>query len=157
MLWSLQILFGQVLMSNPYIFTATVSKIVDGDTMYVTDINLGFGLVHRGDTGRGITLRIFGIDCPEATNRKGRDPKEKKYGLAAKEFVKAFSPVGTKVTLRTYERDKFGRWLADIKVGAKWLSKELLKNHHAVEYHGENKKAVAKGHLANRKLVKLSE
>ena len=45
-------------MSNPYIFTAVVSKIVDGDTMYVTDINLGFGLVHRGDTGRGIILRL---------------------------------------------------------------------------------------------------
>ena len=65
-------------MSNPYIFTATVSKIVDGDTMYVTDINLGFGLVHRGDTGRGIILRLNGIDTPESTNKKGRDPKEKK-------------------------------------------------------------------------------
>ena len=29
-------------MSNPYIFKATVSKIVDGDTMYVTDISLRF-------------------------------------------------------------------------------------------------------------------
>ena len=56
-------------MSNPYIFTATVSKIVDGDTMYVTDINLGFGLVHRGDTGRGIILRLNGIDTPESTNK----------------------------------------------------------------------------------------
>ena len=91
-----------------------------------------------------------------AGKRKGRDPKEKKYGLAAKEFVKAFCPVGSKVTLRTYEKGKYGRWLADIKVGSKWLCKELLKNHHAVEYHGKSKKDIKKAHLANRKLVKLS-
>jgi endonuclease YncB( thermonuclease family) len=143
-------------MSNPYIFTATVSKIVDGDTLYV-NVDLGFGLHHCGDTGRGVCLRLNGIDTPESTNRKGRDPKEKKYGLAAKEFVKAFCPVGSKVTLRTYEKGKYGRWLADIKVGSKWLCKELLKNHHAVEYHGKSKKDIKKAHLANRKLVKLSE
>lgn len=142
-------------MSNPYIFKATVSKIVDGDTMYVTDISLGFGNWHCGDTGRGIILRLNGIDTPESTRRKGRDPKERQYGLAAKEFVKAFSPVGTEVILRTYKRDKYGRWLADIKVGRKWLCKELLANHHAVEYTGQNKNLVAAAHLANRKLVKL--
>jgi|TARA_B100001029_G_scaffold178583_1_gene185692 micrococcal nuclease len=140
-------------MSNPYIFTATVSKIVDGDTMYVTDINLGFGIYHCGDTGRGICLRLNGIDTQES---RTRDLEEKKYGLAAKEFVKAFCPVGSKVTLRTYEKGKYGRWLADIKVGSKWLCKELLKNHHAVEYHGKSKKDIKKAHLANRKLVKLS-
>ena len=144
-------------MSNPYIFTATVSKIVDGDTMYVTDINLGFGVVNRGDTGRGICLRLNGVDTPESTRRKGRDPKERKYGLAAKAFVEAFSPVGTEVTLRTYKKGKYGRWLADIKVGSKWLCKELIKNHHAVEYEGQNKKEIQAAHLANRKLVKLSE
>ena len=140
-------------MSNPYIFTATVSKILDGDTMYVTDINLGFGVVNRGDTGRGICLRLNGIDTPES---RTRNLEEKKYGLAAKEFVKAFCPVGSKVTLRTYEKGKYGRWLADIKVGSKWLCKDLLKNHHAVEYHGKSKKDIKKAHLANRKLVKLS-
>ena len=56
-------------MSNPYIFTAVVSKIVDGDTMYVTDINLGFGVVNRGDTGGGICLRLNGIDTPESRTR----------------------------------------------------------------------------------------
>ena len=116
-------------MSNPYIFKAIVSKIVDGDTMYVTDISLGFGQYNRGDTGGGICLRLNGIDTPES---RTRNLEEKKYGLAAKEFVKAFSPVGTEVTLRTYKKGKYGRWLADIKVGGKWLCKELIKNHHAV-------------------------
>ena len=141
-------------MSNPYIFKATVSKIVDGDTLYVTDISLGFGNWHCGDTGRGICLRLNSIDTPES---RTRDLEEKKYGLAAKAFVQAFSPVGTEVTLRTYKKGKYGRWLADIKVGSKWLCKELIKNHHAVEYEGQNKKEIQAAHLANRKLVKLSE
>ena len=139
-------------MSNPYIFTATVSKIVDGDTMYVTDINLGFGVVHRGDTGRGICLRLNGVDTPES---RTRDLEEKRYGLAAKAFVQAFSPVGTEVTLRTYKKGKYGRWLADIKVGSKWLCKELIKNYHAVEYEGQNKKEIQAAHLANRLKVNL--
>ena len=139
-------------MSTPYIFTATVSKIVDGDTMYVTDINLGFGVVNRGDTGRGICLRLNGIDTPES---RTRNLEEKKYGLAAKEFVKAFSPVGTEVTLRTYKKGKYGRWLADIKVGGKWLCKELIKNHHAVEYEGQSKKDIQEAHILNRSRVIL--
>ena len=139
-------------MSNPYIFTAVVSKIVDGDTMYVTDINLGFGIVNRGDTGGGICLRLNGIDTPES---RTRNLEEKKYGLAAKEFVKAFSPVGTEVTLRTYKKGKYGRWLADIKVGGKWLCKELIKNHHAVEYEGQSKKDIQEAHILNRSRVIL--
>lgn len=134
-------------MSNPYIFTATVSKIVDGDTIYVTDINLGFGIVHRGDNGCGICLRLNGIDTPES---RTRNLEEKRYGLAAKAFVKAFCPVGSKVTLRTYEKGKYGRWLADIKVGNKWLCKELISHHHAVAYYGQNKSEIQKAHLANR-------
>ncbi len=139
-------------MSNPYIFKAIVSKIVDGDTMYVTDISLGFGQYNRGDTGRGICLRLNGIDTPES---RTRDLEEKQYGLAAKAFVQAFSPVGTEVTLRTYKKGKYGRWLADIKVGGKWLCKELLKNHHAVEYEGQNKKEIQEAHLLNRSRVIL--
>ena len=139
-------------MSNPYIFTAVVSKIVDGDTMYVTDINLGFGVVNRGDTGGGICLRLNGIDTPES---RTRNLEEKKYGLAAKEFVKAFSPVGTEVTLRTYKKGKYGRWLADIKVGGKWLCKELIKNHNEVEYEGKSKKDIQEAHILNRSRVIL--
>ena len=81
--------------------------------------------------------------------------KKNNTDLQQKEFVKAFSPVGSEVTLRTYKKGKYGRWLADIKVGSKWLCKELLKHHHAVEYTGQNKKLVAAAHVANRKLVKL--
>ena len=81
--------------------------------------------------------------------------KKRNMDLQRKAFVQAFSPVGTKVTLRTYEKGKYGRWLADIKVGNKWLCSELIAHHHAVEYHGQNKDDIRAAHLANRKLVVL--
>ena len=62
-------------------------------------------------------------------------------------------PVGTKVILRTHEKGKYGRYLGDFKVGKKWLCKELLKHHHAVEYTGQNKRDIQAAHLVNRSRV----
>ena len=45
-------------MSKPYIFTASVAKIIDVDTIDVTDINLGFGIVFRGTDNGYMSLRI---------------------------------------------------------------------------------------------------
>ena len=138
-------------MANPYIFTATVSKIVDGDTVYVTDINLGFGIVNRGDTGRGICLRLNGVDTPES---RTRDLEEKKYGLAAKAFVQKFLKQGF-ATLKTKEKGKYGRYLGDLKVYDKWLCAELIKHRHAVHYLGQSKALIKQAHLDNRKLLRL--
>ena len=79
---------------------------------------------------------------------------EKKYGLLAKKFVEEFMPVGTVVTLRTYkDAGKYGRYLGDFKIGKKWLCKELLTHHHAVEYLGQNKTLIQLAHLENRKKI----
>ena len=76
------------------------------------------------------------------------------YGLLAKKFVEEFMPVGTVVTLRTYkDAGKYGRYLGDFKIGKKWLCKELLTHHHAVEYLGQNKNLIKLAHLENRKKI----
>ena len=129
-----------------YEYKATVVKIVDGDTVDV-DVDLGWNVVIRGSSGR---IRLFGVDAPES---RTRDKTEKKFGLLAKKFVEAFMPVGTKVILRTHEKGKYGRYLGDFKVGKKWLCKELLKHHHAVEYTGQNKRDIQAAHLVNRSRV----
>ena len=108
---------------------------------------IGWQVIIRGSSGR---IRLFGVDTPES---RTRDKTEKKFGLLAKKFVEAFMPVGTKVILKTHEKGKYGRYLGDFKVGRKWLCKELLKHHHAVEYTGQNKATIKKAHLANRELV----
>ena len=61
-----------------YEYRCKVVKIIDGDTVDV-DIDLGFGVwLHKE------RIRLFGIDTPES---RTRDLEEKKYGLAAKEYL----------------------------------------------------------------------
>tara|TARA_R100001530_G_C4318115_1_gene154933 strand:+ start:1652 stop:2068 length:417 start_codon:yes stop_codon:yes gene_type:complete len=134
-----------------YEYECVIRKIVDGDTIYA-DVLLGFGVVLHGSRGRGVNIRLYGIDTPES---RTRNKQEKKYGLLAKKFVQDFIPVGSTAILKTKKKGKYGRYLGDFKVGRKWLCKELLKNHHAVEYTGQNKKLVAAGHIANRSRVIL--
>ena len=128
-------------------YKCVITKIIDGDTVDV-DIDLGFDCWLRKQR-----IRLYGIDTPES---RTRDKQEKRYGLAAKRFVLDFIPVGSSAILKTKEKGKYGRYLGDMKVGSKWLCKALLDNHHAVKYFGQSKKDIKKGHLANRKLVDVS-
>ena len=135
-------------MSDPYIFRATVIKIVDGDTVDVNvDLGWDISVVNQ-------RIRLYGIDCPES---RTRNLEEKKYGLLAKKFVEEFLKVGSVVTLRTLEKGKYGRYLGDFKVYDKWLCAELIRNHHAVEYFGQSKTAVKQAHLANRSKINAKE
>ena len=128
-------------------YSCVITKIIDGDTVDV-DIDLGFDCWLRKQR-----IRLYGIDTPES---RTRDKQEKRYGLAAKKFVMDFMPVGSSAVLITKEKGKYGRYLGDLKVGGKWLCKQLLDNHHAVKYFGQSKKDIKNGHLANRKLVDVS-
>ena len=122
---------------------------VDGDTVDV-DIDLGFGVwLHKE------RVRIYGIDTPES---RTRDLEEKKYGLAAKKFVKQFVKGGNDIILSTQKYDakgKFGRILGDIIVDNKSLSETMIKERHAVPYYGQSKEEIAESHIKNRALVKI--
>mgnify|MGYP003152277494 CR=1 FL=1 len=132
------------------VYKATVRKIIDGDSLKL-DVDLGFGLTLAGSDSRGISLRVAGIDTEDT---RTRDLLQKKFGLNAKAFVVDFVPVGSTAILKTIKRDKYGRWLGDLKVGRKWLSKELLREHLCVVYNGENKADVKKAHLLNREILR---
>ena len=131
-----------------YEYRCKVSRVIDGDTVDV-DIDLGFGVwLHKE------RVRVLGIDTPES---RTRDKEEKKYGLAAKAFVKDFFRIGDVVlTTKKYDaKGKFGRILGDIIVDDKSLSETMIQEHHAVAYHGQSKEDIREAHLANRKLVKI--
>lgn len=131
-----------------YEYRCKVSRVVDGDTVDV-DIDLGFGVwLHKE------RVRIIGIDTPES---RTRDKEEKKYGLAAKAFVKDFFRIGDVVlTTKKYDaKGKFGRILGDFKCNGRTLSKVMIEMHHAVEYHGQSKEDIREAHLANRRKVKI--
>ena len=137
-----------------YEYRCKILRVVDGDTVDV-DIDLGFGVwMHRE------RVRMFGIDTPES---RTRDLEEKKYGMAAKEYVKAFLPIGSMQTLQT-EKDKtgkFGRILGkflvhDAKTDSQMsLHKIMIREHHGVEYTGQSKESIAWEHMENRDKVQL--
>ena len=125
---------------------------VDGDTVDV-DIDLGFGVwMHKE------RVRLYGIDTPES---RTRDLEEKKYGLIAKEQIKSFMPVGSMQTLVTVKdkAGKFGRILGKFLIYDKTTEAQMtindwmIREHHAVAYHGQSKDDIAEEHLVNRKLL----
>lgn len=82
--------------------TATVTKVVDGDTLHVR-------LVAGGDGDEKV--RLIGIDTPETHGRGGL---RECFGAEATKRLQALLPVGTRVRLvRDVEpRDRYGRLLA---------------------------------------------
>jgi len=135
-----------------YEYSCIIRSITDGDGLRV-DIDLGFGVTLRGDDGRGVNIRLFGIDAPES---RTRNRQEKAHGLLAKKFVQEHCQVGEKYILRTREKGKFGRWLGEIKTRKGLITKLLIKNKLAVEYHGQNKKEIKAAHEKNRQeLIKM--
>ena len=89
-----------------YEYSCKVVKIVDGDTIDV-DIDLGFGVWLKKQR-----IRLFGIDTPES---RTRDLEEKKYGLAAKEYLtKWLTSGGVKIRTQKDAKGKFGRILGEM-------------------------------------------
>ena len=135
-----------------YEYRCKVARVVDGDTVDV-DIDLGFGVwMHKE------RVRLYGIDTPES---RTRDLEEKKYGLIAKEHIKSFMPVGSMQTLVTVKdkAGKFGRILGKFLIYDKTTDAQMtindwmIREHHAVAYHGQSKDDIAEEHLVNRKLL----
>jgi len=134
-----------------YEYNCVIRSITDGDGLRV-DIDLGFGVVLRGNSGRGVNIRLYGVDAPES---RTRNKPEKAHGLLAKRYLQDNLKVGERYILRTKERGKFGRWLGEIKTRKGLITKLLIKNKLAVEYHGQNKKEIKASHEKNRQeLVK---
>ena len=135
-----------------YEYNCIIRSITDGDGLRV-DIDLGFGVVLRGSSGRGVNIRLYGIDAPES---RTRNKQEKAHGLLAKKYLQENLKVGERYILRTKERGKFGRWLGEIKTGKGLITKLLIKEKLAVAYEGQNKKDIKAAHEANRQeLIKL--
>ena len=137
-------------MSDPYVFNATVLKIIDGDRIDV-DVDLGWNISVVNQR-----IRLFGVDCPES---RTRDLEEKKYGLLAKSFlIKMLEDKGG-IVLKTHKdaEGKFGRVLGELwrttDFADNSINDYMIEKHHAVAYHGQSKQEIAEEHLKNRELV----
>ena len=135
-----------------YEYRCKVTRVVDGDTVDV-DIDLGFGVwMHKE------RIRLYGIDTPES---RTRDLEEKKYGLLAKQQIESFMPRGSMQTLVTVKDKaaKFGRILGKFLIYDKKTDRQMtindwmVREHHAVAYHGQSKEDIAEEHIVNRGLL----
>lgn len=132
----------------PYEYHAKVTNVVDGDTI-VVDIDLGFDVVLSNQN-----VRLLGVDTPES---RTSDKIEKVFGLASKDYAKAFIENCNKhVIIRTHKSDdseKFGRLLGEIidPNTKEVLNESLVTDGYAVKYLGENKLNVKELHFKNRK------
>ena len=130
-------------------YKCKIVKVVDGDTTDV-DIDLGFGVWLKKQR-----IRFFGIDTPES---RTRDLEEKKYGLAAKEYVLDAMPVGSTQTLVTVKdgKGKYGRILGQFKMeDCSILNDNMIAEHHAVAYFGQSKDDIEEEHIVNRSFHNL--
>ena len=135
-----------------YEYRCKLRKVVDGDTVDI-DIDLGFGVWLQDER-----VRLYGIDTPES---RTRDLEEKKYGLAAKEYVENFLD-DEWLTLKTKEYDskgKFGRILGELWRTSSYADKSkndyLVEKYHAVPYLGQSKENIVEQHLLNRSKFNL--
>ena len=123
-----------------------IERVVDGDTVDVR-VDAGFDIWTKQ------RVRLLGIDTPEV---RTRDLREKKFGKLASARVKKLLPVRSKqrVLITKQGRGKYGRYLADFpRVGLPLLPANLcavlVREHLAVEYHGQAKSEVRAAHEAN--------
>jgi micrococcal nuclease len=109
-----------MIMQN-YIYNGTLINVVDGDTVDV-QIDLGF-YTHTFQR-----MRLSGIDTPELNSQ---DPEQRELAKKARDFVKQF--LGQAITLKSYKKDKYGRFLAEIyltdgsTINSRLLSEGLAK------------------------------
>jgi|TARA_R110001592_G_scaffold301985_1_gene573717 micrococcal nuclease len=112
-----------------FVYNAELERIVDGDT-FDCCLDLGFSVkLHKQ------RVRLSGIDTPES---RTRDLAEKKLGLAAKERLKELC-VG-KFKVKSLGKGKYGRIIGiPYTKDGKDICQMLIKEGHAVEYHGGKK------------------
>ena len=87
-------------MATPFVYTCTLDRVVDGDTVDV-NLDLGFSIILAKQR-----VRLVGIDTPES---RTRDLAEKKLGLQAKELLQELTTDG--FVLESQGRGKYGRIL----------------------------------------------
>ena len=107
---------------DPYIYTATVDKVYDGDTITCT-IRCGFGveLVKQ-------KIRLFGLNSPEVRG------ESREQGLIARDKLRE-KILGKEIYLKTIKdkKGKYGRYLGIVYIDNENVNDWLIKNELAIK------------------------
>lgn len=101
---------------------AKVKRVIDGDTFVI-----------ENGTSKGEKVRLIGVDAPE-TRRTAR--KEiGYYGQEAKQYLTGMlNGKSVKLVFDVGKRDRYGRLLAYVYIGKKFVNRDLVEQGYAVSY-----------------------
>lgn len=117
-----------------YELTAFIKRVVDGDTVIAT-VDCLF------DVKIDMTLRLFGIDTPELTSKVSA---ERATAKAAKARLIQLVE-GKNIKIQSYkEKEKYGRYLAELIVGDVNINQLLITEGLATPYFGGTKNVLLK-------------
>jgi len=114
---------------EPYVYRAVIDRVIDGDTVVIAHVELGFSVRLTDEK-----LRFHGINTPESRTRNLR---EKEAGLKAKARVMELLPAGEKFTFQSLGYGKYGRILGiPFTSDGENICELLIKEGHARVYSG---------------------
>ena len=93
-------------------FEAIVTAVTDGDTVKIEYEN------------KTIKVRLAGIDTPEL---------KQEFGLEAKKALEE-KVLNKTVYIDGDKKDRYGRLITDLKIGSRWINKELVEEGYAWHY-----------------------
>ena len=141
----------------PYEYEAimgTKGKVIDGDSIRVGSLDLGFGIFLNNQS-----LRLHGIDTPESWGTRKKNPEEYKFGMLAKQYLLDHITPSFVIRSKAFNKGKYGRILCEVILYVPEFDREMsigqamiLKNL-AVPYHGQSKKEIEEQHLKNREIL----
>tara|TARA_R100000234_G_scaffold78256_1_gene48830 strand:- start:200 stop:586 length:387 start_codon:yes stop_codon:yes gene_type:complete len=123
---------------EPFVYNCKLSRVIDGDTVVLSEIDLGFAVYLHNKT-----VRIAGIDTPESRINVKKYPeraKEKQLGLLAKVRLKEY--LKGQITVKSHGTDKYGRILGDLYCELGNVADLLKSEKLAVDYDGGKKTKV---------------
>jgi micrococcal nuclease len=88
-----------------YHYRCSVIDVYDGDT-FRCEIQMGFGLTWKGSDGKGVVIRLHGLNAPEV---KG---STRENGVSSRDWLRK-QILGKTITLKTIKdsSEKYGRYL----------------------------------------------
>ena len=103
-----------------YEYKAKIVSIYDGDTVRAI-IDVGFGVQLRGEDGKGVILRLSGLNTPEIRG------EEREQGLISRDRLRE-RILEKDVILKTFkdEKGKYGRYIAEIYLEEENINEWLI-------------------------------
>lgn len=108
-----------------YWYKAKIQRVIDGDTVVFSDIDLGFSIKVVEKHGR-----LLGINAPEIHSK---DAETRLKAMASRDYLVS-RLTGQEVYLRSRSVDNFGRILCDVYLKDEHINESIKANGFAVEF-----------------------